>query len=238
LRRASRKVRASLDDAASASPIWPQLREEFMTLTIRDTSHGITRRHSAAARQAPSIERARKDQELSALMRRAQDGDRIAYAALLKEVLPILKRVVQARLGFVPAMDREDLVQDILLSLHAARATYDPERAFIPWLMTIAHNRMVDQARRNSRRSANEVAVDEYPAQLAEDNPAAGDIGDPEELRRAIKLLPKGQRSAIELLKLREMSLKEAAQATGMSVSALKVSVHRAIKTLRASLQA
>jgi RNA polymerase sigma-70 factor (ECF subfamily) len=135
-------------------------------------------------------------------------------------------------------MDREDLVQDILLSLHAARATYDPERPFIPWLMTIAHNRMVDQARRASRRSANEVAVDEYPAHLAEDGPAAGEFGDPEALRRAIKLLPKGQRSAIELLKLRELSLKEAAQATGMSVSALKVSVHRAIKTLRASLQA
>ena len=50
-------------------------------------------------------------------------------------------------------------------------------------------------------------------------------------------MLPKGQRSAIELLKLREMSLKEASQATGMIISALKVSVHRAIKTLRTSLQ-
>jgi RNA polymerase sigma-70 factor (ECF subfamily) len=38
-------------------------------------------------------------------------------------------------------------------------------------------------------------------------------------------------------LKLREMSLKEASQATGMSISALKVSVHRAIKTLRVSLK-
>jgi RNA polymerase sigma factor (sigma-70 family) len=209
-----------------------------MNLAIRNTNHGVARRHSVPERQASTVERERKDQELSALMRRAQDGDRAAYASLLKQVLPILKRVVQARLGFVPAMDREDLVQDILLSLHAARATYDPERAFIPWLMTIAHNRMVDQARRNSRRSANEVAVDEYPAHLAEDGPTVGDFGDPEELRRAIKLLPKGQRSAIELLKLREMSLKEASRATGMSVSALKVSVHRAIKTLRASLQA
>jgi RNA polymerase sigma factor (sigma-70 family) len=215
----------------------PQWREEFMNLTIQSTSHSVVRRHSAASRRAPTAERVRKDQELSALMRCAQDGDRFAYASLLKEVLPILQRVVQSRLGFLPAMDREDLVQDILLSLHAARATYDPERAFIPWLMTIAHNRMVDQARRTSRRSANEVAVDEYPAHLAEDGPTTSELGDPEELRRAIKVLPKGQRTAIELLKLREMSLKEAAEATGMSISALKVSVHRAIKTLRASLQ-
>jgi len=179
------------------------------------------------------------DRQLSSLMRKAQDGDQAAYASLLREVLPILKRVVQARLGFLPVMDREDLVQDIVMSLHAARATYDPARPFKPWLMTIAHNRMVDQMRRKSRRTANEVAVDEYPTDVADaDAGAAVDrYGDPEELRQAIATLPKGQRSAIELLKLREMSLKEAAQATGMSISALKVSVHRAIKTLRTSLQ-
>ena len=178
------------------------------------------------------------DRQLSSLMRKAQDGDQSAYASLLREVLPMLKRVVQARLGFLPVMDREDLVQDILMSLHAARATYDPARPFKPWLMTIAHNRMVDQARRNSRRTANEIAVDEYPADVADaDAGAAADrYGDPEELREAIKALPKGQRSAIELLKMREVSLKEASQATGMSISALKVSVHRAIKTLRTSL--
>src|SRR5258708_16157134 len=95
-------------------------------------------------------------------MRRAQDGDQAAYASLLREVLPILKRVVQARLGFLPVMDREDLVQDILMSVHAARATYDPTRPFKPWLMTITHNRMVDQARRNSRRNAHEMSRDEY----------------------------------------------------------------------------
>ena len=64
----------------------------------------------------------------------------------MREVLPILKRVVQARLHFLPATDCEDLVQDIVLSLHAARATYDPARAFMPWLLAITHNRMVDQA--------------------------------------------------------------------------------------------
>ena len=210
-----------------------------MNTSIATTDH-INTGYAPAARSAASAGRSEEhDWQLSSLMRKAQDGDQAAYAALLREVLPVLKRVVQARLGFLPVMDREDLVQDILMSLHAARATYDPARPFKPWLMTIAHNRMVDQARRNSRRAANEISVDEYPADVADaDAGAATDrYGDPEELRRAIKKLPKGQRSAIELLKLREMSLKEAAQATGMSISALKVSVHRAVKTLRASLQ-
>jgi RNA polymerase sigma-70 factor (ECF subfamily) len=204
------------------------------------TTDRISTGYAPATRSAASTGRNEEhDGQLSSLMRKAQDGDQAAYAALLREVLPILKRVVQARLGFLPVMDREDLVQDIMMSLHAARATYDPTRPFKPWLMTIAYNRMVDQARRNSRRTANEVTVDEYPTDIADANAGAtaDRYGDPEELRRAIETLPKGQRSAIELLKLREMSLKEASQATGMSISALKVSVHRAIKTLRTSLQ-
>ena len=208
-----------------------------MNTSIAGTNR-ISTGYAPASRSAASAGRNEEhDQQLSSLMRKAQDGNQAAYASLLREVLPILKRVVQARLGFLPVMDREDLVQDILMSLHAARATYDPARPFKPWLMTISHNRMVDQARRNSRRTANEVAVDEYPADVADAGTAADRYGDPEELRRAIRVLPKGQRSAVELLKLREMSLKEASQATGMSVSALKVSVHRAIKTLRTSLQ-
>ena len=204
------------------------------------TTDRISTGYAPATRSAtPAGRNEEQDRRLSSLMGKAQDGDQAAYASLLREVLPILKRVVQARLGFLPVMDREDLVQEILLSLHAARATYDLARPFKPWLMTIAHNRMVDQARRKSRRAANEVTVDEYPTDVADADAgtAAERYGDPEELRQAIEALPKGQRSAIELLKLREMSLKQASQATGMSISALKVSVHRAIKTLRTSLQ-
>ena len=208
-----------------------------MNTSIATTDRICSHVGSASRRAASTGRSEEKDRQLSALMREAQDGNQAAYASLLREVLSILKRVVQARLSFIPATDREDLVQDILLSLHAARATYDPARPFTPWLMTIAHNRMVDQARRSARRAANEVSVDEYPTHVADEDTAADSYGDPEELRQAIKTLPKGQRSAIELMKLREMSLKEAAQATGMSISALKVSVHRAIKSLRTSLQ-
>ncbi len=60
--------------------------------------------------------------------------------------------------------------------------------------------------------------------------------GDPELLKRAIADLPIGQRQAVELLKLKELSLKEAAATSGMSVAALKVSVHRGLKALRARL--
>jgi RNA polymerase sigma factor (sigma-70 family) len=179
-----------------------------------------------------------EDRQLAALMRSAQAGDRVAYASLLKEIATILERVVQKRVWFLPAPDREDLVQDIMLSLHAARATYDPERPFIPWLMSIAYNRMTDNARRNSRRFTSEILVGQIPEFIADEGASASarEYGDPEALRQAVKKLPRGQRTAVELLKLHEMSLKEAAEATGTSISALKVAVHRAVKTLRASL--
>ena len=192
--------------------------------------------------QAANQQRRPSDQaeRLALLMRNAQDGDRAAYASLLKEILPILKRRVQSRLGFLPIMDREDIVQEILLSLHAARATYDPKRPFMPWLMSIAQNRMIDNARRNSRRLNNEVLVDEFPAHLADDNagePASESIN-AKALQHAISGLPPGQRQALELIKFRETSLKEASALTGMSIGALKVSVHRATKTLRRSFNA
>jgi RNA polymerase sigma-70 factor (ECF subfamily) len=177
---------------------------------------------------------------LSLLMRGAQDGDAAAYAELLTEITPLLRREVRRRRQFWTAQDVEDLVQDVLLSLHAVRATYDPARPFLPWLIAITHNRIIDGTRRQIRRNANEVTVDELPETFADDaaNRQADPYGDPEALRRAMQQLPPGQRQAVEMVKLREMSLKEASAASGMSVAALKVAVHRGIATLRKALNA
>jgi RNA polymerase sigma-70 factor (ECF subfamily) len=68
-------------------------------------------------------------------------------------------------------------------------------------------------------------------------NTTSGDYGDPDALRQALGVLPAGQREAIEMLKLQEMSLKEASAATGMSVGALKVATHRAMNALRKLLK-
>jgi RNA polymerase sigma factor (sigma-70 family) len=182
-------------------------------------------------------ERSARERRCSGLMRAAQDGDRAAYSALLREIFPLLQRLVRGRLRFLRAADREDLVQEILLSIHAARATYDPSRPFMPWLMSIAHHRMVDGARRNDRKVAREQLIDHF-ADAVVDQPGLEEdaYGDPEALRRAVNDLPARQRTAIELLKLRELSLIEASELSGIGISALKVSVHRAIKNLRNSL--
>ena len=180
------------------------------------------------------------DEQLRLLMRAAQNGDADAYRALLAAVTPRVRRIVRSRRGFFSASDTEDLVQDVLLSVHAVRATYDPSRPFMPWLMAIVRNRLVDAARRYGRQQAHETQVDDVQVTFGQvpTNTTDEGIGDVEALEHAIRALPSGQRQAIKLLKLQEMSLKEASAATGTSITALKVATHRAIVSLRRILGA
>src|SRR5262249_30690924 len=112
--------------------------------------------------------------------------------------------------------------------------TYDPVRPFGPWLVAITKRRMADRLRRNSLQRQRETPLtgehETFPVTQA-NNPA--DATERRALGLAINQLPIGQRQAIELLKLKEMSLKEAAATTGMSIAALKVATHRGLKALR-----
>lgn len=194
--------------------------------------------------EAPSSESSGKvaanalDERLSALMQAAQRGDADSYRILLSEVVPLLRQAVRRRCRNFAAPDVEDVVQEVLISVHAARATYDPRRPFLPWLMAIVRNRAADSARRQTRRAQHEQAVEFLPETFpAEPAKNIDGYGDPEALLAAIEKLPPGQKQAVRLLKLQEASLKEAAEATGMSVAALKVAVHRAVKALKAAMK-
>jgi RNA polymerase sigma-70 factor (ECF subfamily) len=177
--------------------------------------------------------------ELGELMRAAQEGDAEAYLELLRTITPRIRRAVARHRGFAGAEAVEDLVQDVLLSLHAVRTTYDPRRPFMPWLLAILRNRLVDGARRHGRTAAHEVRVEDLDVTFSKTgtNPDQETYGDVEVLQRAIQSLPTGQRRAIELLKLEELSLKEASAVSGQSVGALKVATHRAMAALRRALR-
>lgn len=179
-----------------------------------------------------------RDRALATLMQAAQAGDGAAYDRLLREITPLLRQVVRRNRRFLSRDDIEDIVQDVLLSLHAVRATYDPRRQFLPWLITIVRNRVADAGRRYIRSSAFEVPIEGSPVTFLEEgaNLEIETYGDPEALRKAIEGLPSGQREAIKMLKLRELSLKEAAMLTGQSIGALRVSVHRGMTALRKTL--
>ena len=157
---------------------------------------------------------------------------------LLRAITPRIRQVVRRQRGFAGSTEVEDLVQDVLLSVHAVRSTYDPSRPFEPWLTAIVRNRLVDGARRYGRIARREVKVDNLDVTFSdlEAKEESADLDDVAALHEAIKALPEQQRQAIELTKLKELSLKEAAQVSGTSIGALKVATHRAIATLRVTL--
>jgi RNA polymerase sigma-70 factor (ECF subfamily) len=194
---------------------------------------------SAGAGAAHAGERnANRARDWSGLMARAQDGDRHAYRVLLEGMTPYLRTL--ASRCFKEPTDAEDAVQDVLLTVHAIRHTYDPGRPFGPWLVAIANRRIIDRLRRHIRARSREM---ELSAEHETFSPDAANFhfddasADSAALHAAITTLPSDQREAISLLKLKEMSLKEAALASGRSVSALKVATHRAIKSLRKRLR-
>jgi RNA polymerase sigma-70 factor (ECF subfamily) len=172
----------------------------------------------------------------SKLMARAQDGDREAYRKLLEGMTPYLRSL--AGRCFKEPADVEDAVQDVLLAVHVVRHAYDPTRPFGPWVAAIANRRIIDRLRRDTRRRAREVALSVDHETFAD--PAKNlhkEMLDEAALGQAIERLPKDQRQTITMLKLNEMSLKEAAAASGRSIPALKVMTHRAIENLRGLLK-
>ncbi|MCW6512575.1 sigma-70 family RNA polymerase sigma factor [Lichenifustis flavocetrariae] len=176
----------------------------------------------------------RLDAEWSAHMVAAQAGDRIAYEHLLRGCVPLIRRVVGRQDVRLDRID--DITQEVLLTLHRARHTYDPSRSFSAWLCTIAKRRAIDSLRRRGRQDRHEI----YEPIAYESHPEAEsgreDLGETanQAVSDALDQLPPGQREAIEALALRQLSLDEASAFTGKSKCALKVNIHRALKILRA----
>lgn len=165
----------------------------------------------------------------------AQAGDGAAYRQLLSSISPHLKSLAW-RSG-LSGSDGEDMVQDILLTIHTVRHTYDPSRPFGPWLTAVARHRIIDRLRQRGRTAGREISFsDDHETFGQDESNLHEEASEARRLRSAIATLPDGQRQAVELLKLKELSLKEASAISGQSEVALKVSVHRAIKRLRTLL--
>jgi len=169
------------------------------------------------------------EQTLSRLMAAAQTGDRQAYGVLLVEVRRWLQRYFARK---VPSGQIDDLVQEVLVSLHAKRASYDPARPFLPWLAAIARYRWVDHLRRSYRRA--EVELGDHDAtQEDEADAVMARIS----LDRLFTSLPPAQAEAIELVKIEGHSIAEAAARCGQSEPLVKVNIHRGLRKLAALIE-
>jgi len=165
----------------------------------------------------------------------AQGGDGEAYRRFLLAVLPFVRAVARRRCWSEDMA--EDAVQDALLTLHRVRHTYEPGRPVKPWLAAIVARRAIDAARRRGRVGAREVFNEVAYETFADPQANEERISDaPQTLAGMTSGLSVGQKQALDLVKMQEMSLAEASAVSGQSVASLKVNIHRAIKKMRANL--
>lgn len=172
----------------------------------------------------------------SGLMAAAQQGDAGAYRDLLEEIMPVVRGMVRSRV--YDRMAAEDVVQNVLLSVHRARHTYQPERPFKPWLTAIARNAIVDSFRGSGRRRDREIEVeliDAFASPLDEAHPDERSVSP--ELMAAVERLPDKLREAVVLVQIEGLTVAEAAARAGVTPGALKVRAHRGYKALRQDLR-
>ncbi|MCZ8097385.1 MAG: sigma-70 family RNA polymerase sigma factor [Burkholderiales bacterium] len=175
----------------------------------------------------------------SNLMRRAQAGESRAYETLLTEVSGELRRLVARRLpryGLAPH-ELDDIVQDVLIGLHRQRASWDGERAFLPWLHAVVRYKVVDCVRRAAagRRRIDARSVDDLADILAAPE-VAGPAHVDDEARARLALLSRRQRRVVEAIGIEGVTIAAAATRFAMSETAVRVTWHRALKRLGAAI--
>jgi len=167
---------------------------------------------------------------------RAQGGNVDAVGALYDQHHESIFRYVWARVG-----DRrlaEDLTGDVFTRMVAALPAYRPTGLpFRAWLYRIAHNRLVDHFRQDSRRAP--IPLDAIEDERAgEDDPLSTveQKLDVERVQRALLQLDQTHREVVMLRFVCGLSLKEVALALDKTEGAIKSLQHRGLTALRHAL--
>jgi RNA polymerase sigma factor (sigma-70 family) len=175
------------------------------------------------------------DHRRSALMAAAQTGDSTAYQTLLRDCIPVIKGIARRRR--VDADRIDDVIQDVLLTIHRARHTYDPSRSFTAWLCVIADRRSIDLLRRTRRQDMREVhaplAFESRADETADPSRGLAYADASGTVAGALSSLPARQREAVQHFVIEERSLADVSALTRRTKGSLKVNLHRALKVLR-----
>lgn len=179
----------------------------------------------------------------AALLRRAQQGDEMAFAELVRRRQTAVFNVAYRLLG--RRQDAEDAAQEAFLRAYQALDRFDVSRPFAPWIKRITANlclNWLESERIRPQLTAADMA--DQPAGL--DNLAAP-TPTPEQallrqeqahrLRQAIWQLPPTYRAVIEYRHFQEMSYDDIAAAMDRPVSSVKSDLFRARKLLAQQMQ-
>jgi RNA polymerase sigma-70 factor (ECF subfamily) len=174
-----------------------------------------------------------KTDHLEALMRQALDGDQRAYAEILQETSRFLRPYLAKRLSFTNETD--DLLQEILLSIHKARHTYDGNRPYKPWVYSIAKFRLQDYLRSHYADQLHHADDISELEDFLHENVTESVISY-ESISGEVGKLPQKQATILQLMHQEGYTAKEVAEKLGMNESAVKVAAHRAYRILRQKL--
>lgn len=174
------------------------------------------------------------ESRLRSLLLRGLAGDAAAYHAFLRDLATHLRAFLRRRLGR-RLDDVEDLVQETLLAVHTQRHTYDAGLPLTAWVHAIARYKLVDFLRRTGSRNA---VSETYDDDLVADGHDAHEAADARrDIEKLLAALPDRHRLPILQVKVNGLTVAEAAAATGMSESAVKVGIHRGLKALAARIR-
>jgi RNA polymerase sigma factor (sigma-70 family) len=164
-------------------------------------------------------------------MRAAMTGDADAYRELLASVAPHVRAVARSRCRRLGAeSEAEDVVQEVLLTIHLKRGTWDQSRPIGPWVAAITRNKLIDVLRRRGRRVS--VPIEEVMDSLqAEDQTPELSAHELDTLLGHLKVQ---QREIVKSISLNGNSIRETADRLQMSEGAIRVALHRALKALGA----
>jgi len=163
-----------------------------------------------------------------AMMRAANRGDRAAYARLLGLIAPVIRGIVRARGHMLGPEGCEDVVQDVMLAIHLKRHTWDEGQPLRPWLYAVTRHKVVDAFRARGNRIT--LPVEDFAEILP-----APDTGDLTAARDTDRLLARIEPRAAQIVRavsLDGLSAAETGERMGMTEGAVRVALHRALKSL------
>ena len=173
------------------------------------------------------------EERLRSLMLQSLGGDASSYHFFLNELATHLRSFFRKRLTGLPE-EAEDLVQELLLAIHNQRHTYDAKLPLTAWVHGIARYKLIDLLRRRSRSDLLNDSLDEGEELFAAPDYEAAEAH--YDIAKLLQQLPDRQRLPIQYVKIEGASVADTAARTGMSVSAVKVGIHRGLKALTAKI--
>src|SRR5262245_3526814 len=176
--------------------------------------------------------------DLQPLLDRLLAGDRSALDELFTRLRPYLHSLVRKAMGDAAGADASDVVQSSLRRANENVSDFLDKSPTLPhllaWIKKLVHNRAMDEHRRRARLPRAGTDLPEPP-----DRPdTAARDANAVAVMRALAQLPERQRQVVELHYFARLRDSEISARLGGSVSAIRVLRCRALRKLRALLEA